>query len=171
MGWTYKCGRNVLKSHLRNFNGIIKNMKLSFWRFSNFHQNLRQKMSGKYPILQLWPLGGVFPLYSTVTKVILPDAEFHKQSFDISQNVARRCPILVLAEKRLKSRFYSRIFKNIRKNSSLFWTIWWVLQLGSTEKMISTYPRDLTKFTEFSLFITLLNPLCSIGPDRFHSHF
>ena len=122
-----------------------------FGAFPTFTKILDKKMSGKYSILQLWPIGGVFPLYSSVTKGILPDAEFHKESFDLSQNVARRCPILVLAEKRLKSRFYSRIFKNIRKNSSLFWTIGWVLQLGSTEKMISTYPRDLTKFTEFSL--------------------
>ena len=53
-----------------------------------------------------------------------------------------------------QTRFYSRIFKNIRKKKTgQFWSSWRVLSLGPIQKMI--YPRfpDLKKSSEFNLAI------------------
>ena len=49
------------------------------------------------------------------------------------------------------TRFYSRIFRNIRKKKLFFWTFWRVLSYGHTQKMI--FPRflNLEKLSEFNL--------------------
>ena len=85
------------------------------------------------------------------------DVECNCASFELSFEAAQGCLILVMAEKRTKIRFYSRIFKNIRKNSWYFWCLGWDLSSCGVEIMIVGHSRDLKKFTEFNL---IMHNLC-----------
>ena len=61
----------------------------------------------------------------------------------------------VMTEKRTKTRLYSWIFKNIRKNSWYFWTFRWDLLSCVVEIRIVGHSRNLKKFPEFKLGIVL----------------
>ena len=148
---------NVLEWHLLIENAVINNIWVLFWCFTNFHPKHRSKMGEKYPILTIWPLGSNISLSLSQWRPLPDDVEFNCASFELSFEAAQGCPILVMAEKRIKIRFYSRIFKNIRKNSWYFWCLGWDLSSCGVEIMIVGHSRDLKKFTEFNL---IMHNLC-----------
>ena len=147
--------QNELKSHPPTLNYVINNRKLLLWCFANFHPKLRSKMGEKYPILTIWPLGCNISLSLSQWRPLPDDVEFNCASLELSFEAVQGCLILVMAEKRTKIRFYSRIFKNIRKNSWYFWCLGWDLSSCGVEIMIVGHSRDLKKFTEFNLPITI----------------
>ena len=117
VGLTYKRRRNVLKSHLRSWNGIFNNMKRSDWCFANFHSKPRSKISEKYSIFQLWSPKTIFAPRCTATPPIVPDAEFHKESFEVWIVVAQRCTKKLWPKNGQKIDFiheYSKKFEKIR---------------------------------------------------------